>query len=333
MYERSEVCTKAQFSSYKSQAKQHWINKLKVTEWEEDKDPQFDQTTTTTAKGVGSEFAKYYKMLYSQKVIDQNQAKKLLMGLGKQKILRKSSEKLDEWITKEEVQDVMENLPIGKSAGPNRIPNAMYKYLSSYFAADLAEVLNDSIALGKLPKHFMEGDISMLYKKKDREDPRNYRPITLLNSDYKIFTRILAIRMKNIVHEFVSETQKGFTPNTFISDGSMLMRMIEAYLNEDWLNRKGMFIFLDMEKAFDRVSYEFTMRGLEKLGFGDRFRKWVGMMYNNTTPPKRRMYVNGYYSDWFEINSGVAQGCPLSPLLFLIVVGKGEAARTSLSQA
>ena len=51
-----------------------------------------------------------------------------------------------------------------------------------------------------------------------------------------------------------------------------------------------------MEKAFDRVSYDFTMRGLESLGFGDRFRSWVGMMYNEDNAPKRRMYVNGYLS-------------------------------------
>ena len=52
---------------------------------------------------------------------------------------------------------------------------------------------------------------------------------------------------------------------------------------------------------------------------GDNFCKWVGMMYNTEKAPKRRMYVNGYYSEWFDIKSGVAQGCPLSPLLFLIV--------------
>jgi hypothetical protein len=82
------------------------------------------------------------------------------------------------------------------------------------------------------------------------------------------------------------------------------------------------FLFLDMEKAFDRVSYEFTKKGLDAYGFGARFhlfQKWVGMMYNEEKAPRRKMYVNGYYSEWFPILSGVAQGCPLSPLLFLIV--------------
>ena len=79
---------------------------------------------------------------------------------------------------------------------------------------------------------------------------RNYRPITLLNGGYKIYTRLLAQRMKTVVHQFVSETQKGFVPSTFIGDCSMLLNLLEAYLNEDQENRGGIFLFLDMEKAW-----------------------------------------------------------------------------------
>ena len=122
--------------------------------------------------------------------------------------------------------------------------------------------------------------------------------------------------MQGVVHEFVSEAQKGFVPNAFIADASMLMNLIETYINEDEDERGGLFIFLDMEKAFDRVSYEFLNDGLDALGFGENFKKSINMMYNVNNPPKRRMYVNGHYSEEFHIKSGVAQGCPLSPLLF-----------------
>ena len=102
-----------------------------------------------------------------------------------------------------------------------------------------------------------------------------YRPITLLNTDYKIFTRVLAIRMREVVHEFVEECQKGFMPKTFISEATMLLRLVEAHINEEPTNRKGIFLFLDMEKAFDRVSYDFTKKALEAYGFGKKFRTWV----------------------------------------------------------
>jgi hypothetical protein len=79
----------------------------------------------------------------------------------------------------------------------------------------------------------------MLYKKGDREDPRNYRPITLLNTDDKIFTRILSKRMCTVMHQFVSEFQKGFVPGVFIAEATMLLKLIEAYINEDQTRDRG----------------------------------------------------------------------------------------------
>ena len=88
-----------------------------------------------------------------------------------------------------------------------------------------------------------------------------------------------------------------------------------------------MFVYLlDMEKAFDRVSFQFLLSSMESLGFGKDFIGYVNLMYGVNAPPKRRIYANGYYSKWFPIKSGVAQGCPLSPLLFLIV---GQAIKIS----
>jgi hypothetical protein len=81
----------------------------------------------------------------------------------------------------------------------------------------------------------------------------------------------------------------------------------------------AMFIFLDMEKAFDRCSWEFMLTGMERMGFGPNFVQMIKMMYDDGNPPERRIFANGYYSEWFEIYSGVAQGCPVSPLLFLII--------------
>ena len=109
----------------------------------------------------------------------------------------------------------MENLPLGKSAGPNRVPNAVYKLLSDLWVPIFTRMANEIWKDGKPSKTMMEGDISFLYKGKgEREDPRMYRPITLLNTDYKIYTRVLARRMKKVVHEFVSECQKGFVPTS-----------------------------------------------------------------------------------------------------------------------
>ena len=121
-----------------------------------------------------------------------------------------------------------------------------------------------------------------------------------------------------MVHEFVSECQKGFVPDGFIAEATALLKLVEAYTNEEGADRKGILLFLDMVKAFDRVPYDFTLAGLNAFGFGKRFRGWVKMMYDTTQRATAQdvQYIYGYYNDEFQVKSGVAQGCPLSPLLF-----------------
>ena len=130
----------------------------------------------------------------------------------------------------------------------------------------------------------LKGEISMLYKKDDRDDPRNYRPITLLQNVYKIMARVMAKRMQTVVHQFVSGCQKGFVPDVQISDATMLLELIEQYVNDRPMEREGLMVFLDMEKAFDRCSYKYLNGSLKALKFGKYFRSLVGMIYNTEAP-------------------------------------------------
>ena len=77
---------------------------------------------------------------------------------------------------------------------------------------------------------------------------------------------------------------------------------------------------LDMEKAFDRVSWRFLKRALTALRFTDRYTSWINMLYSDKYAPSRRVYTNGKLSEPYHIHVGTAQGCPLSPLLFLPIM-------------
>ena len=319
MTDRSESCSKTFFKPYKDLSKQSWINEIHKATWAEDQDPVISGTVKDPRQ-IAGELAKYYKMLYDEKTIEPAETDRLIQKFHDKRIQQASADMLEREIQDSEVQEIMDRLPLRKQAGPNRIPNALYRSMSFYFAPKLAKVLRQAIkGTGKLPKHFMEGDITIVHKKNTRLDPRNYRPLTMLNTDYKIYTKVLANRMKKVVHEFVSSPQKGFVPDVFIAECTMMLTLIENYINENPEERQGAFLFLDMEKAFDRVSYQFLNKSMEAVGFGPNFRNAVGMMYNVTNPPRRRVLANGYYSSWFELKSGVPQGCPLSPLIFLFV--------------
>ena len=197
------------------------------------------------------------------------------------------------------------------------IPAEFYRRFVDLVAPELTKVLREAAQDSRLPPSFLEGDITLIYKKKDPRDIRNYRPITLLNCDYKTMAKMLAARIKEVTDTIISHNQKGFVPKQLITAQTRLTKLIQAYLDET--DEDGLIIFLDMEKAFDSVSHEFLLEAMRKLGFGAEMRHWVSLMYNTEAPPTRRLMINGNHSQPFTLKSGVAQGCPLSALLFLAI--------------
>ena len=124
--------------------------------------------------------------------------------------------------------------------------------------------------------------------------------------------------MHDAVLQFVSPQQNGFVPGGFIAENIMLLKLLQAHIEN--MDEEAMFIFLDMEKAFDRCSWDFLlMEGLEKIGFGSGFRDYIRLFYSHENPPTRQLTTRGYLGASFQLHSGVAQGCPLSPLLFLVI--------------
>ena len=100
--------------------------------------------------------------------------------------------------------------------------------------------------------------------KKDPRDLRNYRPITLLNVDYKILTKILAKRLAKYMNEFASLNQNGFVPKRNIFDNIHLTQLVQAYIDER--DEEGLIIFLDIEKAFDSVSWDYMHKAMKHAG-------------------------------------------------------------------
>ena len=293
----------------------------KVTNWEVAPDvfPE-DIPTVTEHKEILKEATKYYEYLFAPKPCDPTRAQKYLKLYKKRKVATKAAEICEGMIDHDENNELYSTLcklPNGSSAGPDGIPNEFYKQYHSIISGPLTRALNEGFSANKLHKTFTSGIVSLLYKKKNRSDLRNYRPITLLNCDYKILTRILTKRLNPAIDTFASIDNTGFYPKRFIAENSIGLKLMQAYLDEE--KKPGALVFLDMEKAFDRVSWDYMHKALEAAGFGHEFRKWIHMLYNKDAPPKRRIDVNGHLGKEWNLGSGVAQGCPLSPLLFLIV--------------
>ena len=172
------------------------------------------------------------------------------------------------------------------------------------------------IEKGELSIEQKRGVLTLIPKKdKDIRRLKNWRPISLLNSDYKIFAKLLASRLQKVLPAIISSEQSGYLKGRFI--GNNIRNILDVLEYTKSLNLPGMIIFLDFEKAFDTEKWDFMLKCLEKFNFGDYFKKCIATLYKKILTCVTN---NGHSSLFFQPERGIRQGCPTSALLFLLVV-------------
>lgn len=131
--------------------------------------------------------------------------------------------------------------------------------------------------------------------------------------DYKIIAKVMAERMKLVLHTVIKDDQTGFVPGRNINENVITFLETQDFMLN---NQKSGFAFLaDIEKAFDSVCRDFLQASLLKLNFGPFFIRWFLTLHNKSAA---RLIINGHFSEPFSILSSVRQGCPWAPLLFLV---------------
>lgn len=138
-------------------------------------------------------------------------------------------------------------------------------------------------------------------------------PISLLNTDLKLFIKIIAPRLQNHLPYLIHLDQVGFVPSREARDNTTKVLNLLHVANTT--RTPCVFIGTDAEKAFDRVNWLFMFETLKHTGLRSNMLNWIYAVY---TGPLARVRANGVTSDPFPITNGKRQGCPLSPLLFAL---------------
>lgn len=261
---------------------------------------------------------KFYATLYKDEedvLLPIDEVHEILMGLDIPQVSEEDRAFLDQPFCEKELQEALSQLNSNKAPGSDGLPPEFYVRFWHQIAPYYLASLDHSILTGRLSNSQRRGIITLVPKKDvDRRHIANWRPITLLNTDYKIYTKALAVRMRRVMGQLIHPNQTGFLQGRLIGDS---IRAAEDALERiKYHHQQGMLVALDFAKAFDSVRWSFIFQTLEAFGFGESFIEYVKILFIDV---QSCLYNSRFTSASFNPRRGVRQGCCVSPSLFLLV--------------
>jgi len=219
---------------------------------------------------------------------------------------------LDRPLDADELCAAMKTMKPSKAPGPDGWPAAFFQVAPTTFASILVRVFDyQRSARACLLAHQRQSVVTLLYKKGDRSDPGNYRPIALMPVEVKILTRALARRLSDVAPTLIHPSQSGFVKGRSITDLIHLVTALQHKATRE--DREWCATFLDYAKAYDMVSWSFLFDVMAKMNIGPVFTAWVRLLYKK---PQVHLLLDGALGPAIRPTRGVKQGCPLSCLLF-----------------
>ena len=209
-----------------------------------------------------------YKNLFSEEEVDL-EAQDWLLGQLSMSLDEQEQASCEGLLTVEECREALNGMDTGKSPGVDGLTAEFYLAFWAVLAEDLVEVLNYGFQNGQLSVSQRRGLLSLIFKKGEKKDLKNWRPISLLCVDYKIGMKAVAARLQKVLSSVLHEDQTCGVPERSIVSNLDLIEYCSAK------NLPLATISLDQEKAFDRVNWNFLERVLQKMNFGPEFRQWI----------------------------------------------------------
>jgi Reverse transcriptase (RNA-dependent DNA polymerase) len=218
-------------------------------------------------------------------------------------------------VTEEEVEQLFSKLKPGRAPGHDGLGNDIYKAFSTSLSKPFTQIIQQFQTNPQVPESMLRAIIVPFYKgKNERADLKNWRPISLVCTDYKMLSLFIVSRLTPLMKHLVSAGQTSSVPGRTTFDNIHAVRLLRHISTLDE-NIDSAFVFVDSEKAFDRVEWKYLWGTLEAMEFPPDFIKIIQALYTRASAQVR---VNGHLTQPFELSRGVRQGCPASPLLYVL---------------
>ena len=188
------------------------------------------QTYVTDPTGLCRVSRAFYSKLYTPDPVDEEAIQELIDSLpNSAKVDREAAKGLLEKISDEAIRDALDLCPSAKAPGLDGFPFEILRALCSHqgFFALFSKVLNNALEKAAIPESWQHTMMILLHKKGDAADLGNWRPLSLINSDAKVFTKIITLRLQGVMDNLIGPCQTGFVRNRLIVDNGLVMQAIE----------------------------------------------------------------------------------------------------------
>ena len=216
-----------------------------------------------------------------------------------------------------DVDMLVQKLSAKKSSGLDNIPVVLLKASAPTTIESLTHVINLVIRSNTIPSDWKTARVTPIYKEGCREDPNNYRPISVLSVIAKIFEKVIFDQTYKFLcdNKVLSESHSGFRP--LHSTSTTLLEITDKWYTNMDNGLINAILFVDLKKAFDTINHDILLDKLSCYGFTD---KTIRLFRNYLTQRTQVAYVNNVFSNYSSVTCSVPQGSILGPLLFLLYV-------------
>eukprot|EP00253_Pinus_taeda_P017653 PITA_17653 len=225
------------------------------------------------------------------------------------------NQQLEAKISIQEIKDTLFEMALDKALGPDGFTARFLQTCWQIVEKDLCKMVLKLQSCQKIGGSANLVFLALIPKEKGAKEFNRFHPISLCNIGYKLITKVIANRLKGILPTIIPENQGGFVQGRQLVDNCILVQ--EVIHSSQLRKEKGMVIKLDLANAFDWVRLSFLWEVLKKFSFGMGFLNWLRACIAD---PWIAPLVNGRAAGFFKASRGLRQGCPLSPLLFVLQV-------------